>query len=293
MSIITKLYELDKKAIDFGFSWTNSKLLLNQIISECEEVREVIDKHESKTRLQEEVADILEATLKLCVFLKLDPYLLAANATHKFEHRFKILQQLVKEVGYENLIGQPQELLLSFWQQAKARELPPYSFSSTPLHLENIATITKAFSLIGWNKPPSLYEKYLHEQQNGERFIWLAWDKEEFMGYVTLLIHSEYTSFRTDKIPEIVDLNVLPNYRERGVATYLLGLAENKASEYSNLVGICVGLTADYGNAQKLYVNMGYTPEGKGIIYDGRSLEYGSKVTLDDELVLPMTKIVY
>ncbi len=40
-----------------------------------------------------------------------------------------------------------------------------------PLIGEDIATISGAFNAIGWNKPLSLFEGYLKEQEAGERLV--------------------------------------------------------------------------------------------------------------------------
>ena len=73
----------------------------------------------------------------------------------------------------------------------------------------------------------------------------------QILGYVTLKLHSEYWPFQKKNIPEIKDLNVLLLYRRQGVGSALIEIAENKSREYGQWVGIGVGLTADYAEAQK------------------------------------------
>ena len=107
---------------------------------------------------------------------------------------------------------------------------------------------------------------------------------------MTLKWHSAYQPFQKQHIPEIMDLNVLPPFRHKGIASQLLNLAEHEASQQSNIVGIGVGLYADYGNAQKLYIARGYQPNGLGITYDYKPIEPGKMVCLDDDLVLWFTK---
>jgi GNAT superfamily N-acetyltransferase len=82
----------------------------------------------------------------------------------------------------------------------------------------------------------------------------------------------------------------LPEYRRKGIGSHLMEIAEEAASKRSNIVGIGCGLYEGYGNAQKLYIDSGYTPDGKGITYKYEPLEYGQKVKLDDDLVLWFTK---
>ena len=46
--------------------------------------------------------------------------------------------------------------------------------------------------------------------------VWLAFYEGEFAGYITLKWRSLYPSFKQQNIPEIMDLNVLPPYRNTG-----------------------------------------------------------------------------
>jgi GNAT superfamily N-acetyltransferase len=63
-------------------------------------------------------------------------------------------------------------------------------------------------------------------------------------------------------------LNVLPDYRKQGIGTKLIEACEQAEKEQGRaLIGLGVGLTADYGNAQRLYIHLGYIPDGRGIHY--------------------------
>ena len=66
--------------------------------------------------------------------------------------------------------------------------------------------------------------------------------------------------------------------------------AENLIAEKYKLVGIRVGLTRDYGAAQRMYVKRGYLPDGLGISQDGVFLQYGDKITVTDALNLSFIK---
>lgn len=159
---------------------------------------------------------------------------------------------------------------------------------------EDIKAIVSSFHQIGWNKPASLFEGYLKEQEAGERLVWVAHFKDEFAGYVTLKWQSQYPSFKAQNIPEIMDLNVLPVYRKMGIGSLLLDCAEKEALTKSQIIGIGVGLYAGedggYGAAQRLYVKRGYIPDGKGVTYDYEPTVPGNSYPLDDDLVLWFTK---
>lgn len=154
----------------------------------------------------------------------------------------------------------------------------------------DISVMVKAFEEIGWNKPAALFQEYLKEQKAGERYVWIAYQQSQFAGYVTLKVHSEYLAFAKKNIPEIKDLNVLPVCQNQGIGSALMKMAEDKASAYSTQVGIGVGLTSDYGKAQRLYVMRGYIPDGNGATYQYESVNWGVDYKVDDDLVLWFTK---
>lgn len=154
----------------------------------------------------------------------------------------------------------------------------------------DIPVIADAFTQIGWHKPASQYHQYLTEQTAGARVVLIATVDDIFAGYVTIVWQSHYPPFRADNIPEIVDFNVLPHYRRRKVGTRLMDEAERRIAKRSARVGIGVGLYPDYGAAQRMYVQRGYVPDGRGIWYDVHQVQYGETVCLDDSLALFFTK---
>jgi GNAT superfamily N-acetyltransferase len=159
-----------------------------------------------------------------------------------------------------------------------------------PLVERDIPKIVAAFLELNWNKPSTQYLHYLQEQNLKERAIWTAWHKDIFLGYVTLKWISDYIPFRESQIPEINDLNVLPKFRKQGIGSKLLDLAETEAAQKSTTIGLGVGLFLDYGNAQRLYIQKGYMPDGRGITYKNKAVLWNELVAVDDDLVLWLTK---
>ena len=152
------------------------------------------------------------------------------------------------------------------------------------------AMIAAAFTEIGWNKPQTQYETYYQAQQAGECHVFVALVDEQFAGYVTLFWETSYEPFRQAMIPEIRDLNVLPRFRRRGIGRKLIQCCEEAAVKRSSIIGIGVGMYPDYGNAQRLYVKMGYVPDGRGLTYNGHILKPMQRTMNDDNLVLFFTK---
>ncbi|GAA1580574.1 GNAT family N-acetyltransferase [Kribbella hippodromi] len=155
-----------------------------------------------------------------------------------------------------------------------------------PLRADDPPVLAAAFDAIGWNKPESQYRRYLAEQEAGDRDVLIATVDDVFAGYVTVRWVSPYFQV----IPEIQDFNVLPQYRRRGIGTALMDAAEARVATRSPVVGIGVGLYADYGTAQRMYARRGYIPDGKGLMYDNHPVPPGELVRNDDGANLMFTK---
>jgi len=98
------------------------------------------------------------------------------------------------------------------------------------------------------------FQRYLAEQAAGSRSCLVATVSGHFAGYVTVNWVPTYPGFVDMKIPEIQDLNVLPPFRRKEIATMLLDRAEPEVACRSDVVGIGVGLHPGYNGAQRLYV---------------------------------------
>lgn len=152
--------------------------------------------------------------------------------------------------------------------------------------------ISKAFKQQGWNKTKEQYENYFKEQAKGKRDIIIVEYCNEFAGYITIVWNSSYSSYKERNIPEIMDFNVLIKQRRKHIGTILMDEAERRIKEKSKIAGLRVGLTADYGAAQVLYVKRGYVPDSFGIHYEDKKLNYGEQVLVDDELTLGFMKVL-
>lgn len=117
---LSDLVELDKKARNFGFEWPNYQSILNQIISECEEIKEAIESQQGEHHIKEEVSDAFHAVISLCVFLNLDINDIIVCAENKFSSRMKALVKIAeKEYQLQNIRNQPIELKMKLWKKAK------------------------------------------------------------------------------------------------------------------------------------------------------------------------------
>ena len=93
----------------------------------------------------------------------------------------------------------------------------------------DIGPIAASFTEAGnKSKTTSLYERYLDEQEKGERVVLVAFSGEDFIGYVTIHWQSDYPPFAEKGVPEIQDLNVLPRFQRLGIASKLVDEAEKR-----------------------------------------------------------------
>jgi GNAT superfamily N-acetyltransferase len=151
--------------------------------------------------------------------------------------------------------------------------------------------IARTFAAVGWpGKGVGQYHRYLGEQAAGTRAVRIGSVDGRFAGYLTVCWAPGYEPFRAAGVPEIQDLNVLPSFRRRGVASALMDAAEALIGVRGDTAGIGVGLYAAYAAAHLMYLRRGYRPDGHGVVYRGVPVAPGTTVPVDDDLALMMTR---
>lgn len=109
-------------------------------------------------------------------------------------------------------------------------------------------------------------------------------------GCAQLNFNPRYSLYSKLGYPEIQDVAVLPEYRNRGIATAMIkhfeAIARDKGCEN---IGISVGITREFGPAQRLYFKLGYEPDGYGVTYDRTPVE-GARLYAPDGLCLMLLK---
>jgi uncharacterized protein YabN with tetrapyrrole methylase and pyrophosphatase domain len=118
---IEKLISLEKEARGFGFDWPDHNMVIDQAISESEEVRDAINSGESKERIKEEVGDLIHTAISVCMFLGFTVEETTDIVADKFAKRFGHVKNIANEQGFENLKGQTTEKLVEIWNEAKRR----------------------------------------------------------------------------------------------------------------------------------------------------------------------------
>lgn len=143
------------------------------------------------------------------------------------------------------------------------------------------------------------FERCIAEQQEKKRVVLVAEENSRSVGYVQLIWVPLYSTFRRLGMPEIQDLNVIPEMRGQGIGGRLVDACETLAREAGKTeMGISVGLNQSYGPAQRLYVKKGYIPDGAGMCCDDVPVRAGElrttlllrPVSLDSLLTIKMVK---
>lgn len=160
-----------------------------------------------------------------------------------------------------------------------------------PLRADDLPRLAATQGGAAWKGRDKKWDRYLEEQDQGLREVLLADTGEAIVAYGSLAWVSQNPSFRNAGIPEIQDLVVAEAYRKNGLGTRIIRALEKRASSAGHVrVGIGVGLYRDYSAAQRLYSRLGYALDGTGVSYKNASVEPGSHVTVDDDLVIWMLR---
>jgi nucleoside triphosphate diphosphatase len=118
-------YELGLRASEVGFDWTKVEDLLDKIGEELQELRHELAAHPEapRSRLEEEVGDLLFAAANLARFLRSDPESCLRRANQKFKQRFQVMEQEAAKRGKRLRDCNLEEMEL-LWNELKARESP-------------------------------------------------------------------------------------------------------------------------------------------------------------------------
>lgn len=155
----------------------------------------------------------------------------------------------------------------------------------------DVPVLDRIAAEMGQTHEAGYFARCLQEQAAGKRIVFVAEEKGEAFGYAQLVWSPNYPPFKRLGIPEIQDLNVIPDARQRGIGGLLVDHCENTARKEGRTdIGISVGLYPRYGAAQRLYIKKGYVPDGAGVAYDETTVRQGEMKPVDDLLSLKLIK---
>jgi GNAT superfamily N-acetyltransferase len=142
-----------------------------------------------------------------------------------------------------------------------------------------------------WHGGERKWSAYWEQHQQRLRVCLVAVEAGTIAGYGSVVWRSQHGPFAAAGIPEIQDVVVAEGHRGRGIATAIIAACEAHARSKGHCeIGVGFGLYADYGSAQRLYVRLGYVPDGSGVTWNKQTVKAGDFVRVDDELILWLRK---
>ena len=106
--------KISKRAVKVGFEWDKVETLLECIKSEYDEFKEAVDKKNTSS-MEDEMGDILFATVNLARWYKIDAEQALLKANIKFMKRFRKMEELATKPLEEYTFEEYDKL----WKQAK------------------------------------------------------------------------------------------------------------------------------------------------------------------------------
>ena len=117
---LSRAAKLQKRAATVGFDWPDALPVLDKVREELDEVLQAMADGDADA-LEDEIGDLLFATVNLARHLKHDPENALRRANRKFERRFRFIEQALRDSGrpieHCNL-----DELDALWGEAKRQE---------------------------------------------------------------------------------------------------------------------------------------------------------------------------
>jgi MazG family protein len=110
--------KIGKRATRIGFDWPAARQVMPKLSEEIAEIEAELDNGGDRSRLEDEVGDLLFATAQLARKLDVEPETALRRATAKFERRFRRLEAIAAERG----TGRDLDALEALWQEVKRKE---------------------------------------------------------------------------------------------------------------------------------------------------------------------------
>jgi tetrapyrrole methylase family protein/MazG family protein len=113
-------FQLTRRAARIGFDWNSVEGVFDKMNEEAGELRQALSAKDRK-RTEEEMGDLLFASVNLARFLDIDPEIALKKANAKFSMRFRQMEELAAKNG-KALADVSRAQMEEFWETAKGRE---------------------------------------------------------------------------------------------------------------------------------------------------------------------------
>ena len=120
LSALNRAGKLQKRAAQVGFDWPDALPVVDKVREELDEVLEAMASGDAAAQ-GEELGDLLFAVCNLARHLKVDPEQALRAANHKFERRFRHIEQALRD-AQQDFAACSLEQLDALWGEAKQRE---------------------------------------------------------------------------------------------------------------------------------------------------------------------------
>src|SRR5262249_14845119 len=113
-------FQLTRRAARIGFDWETVEGVIEKLQEELAELRKARESHSSR-QVEEEIGDVLFASVNLARFLKVDPEIALKRANGKFSARFREMERIARASG-RRLADVPRGEMESLWGRAKVAQ---------------------------------------------------------------------------------------------------------------------------------------------------------------------------
>jgi MazG family protein len=113
-------FQLTRRASRIGFDWENVEGVVRKVEEELGELGKARETRADR-QVEEEMGDVLFATVNLARFLKVDPEIALKRSNAKFASRFREMERLSRQSG-RMLADWPREQMEGLWNRAKRAE---------------------------------------------------------------------------------------------------------------------------------------------------------------------------
>jgi len=121
MPALMRAEKLQKRAARVGFDWPTIEPVFDKLHEELDEVKEAIDEQQGKTRIEEEIGDLLFVVANLARHLGINPEDALRKTNKKFIRRFNAVESGIKHKG-GTLETSSLDEMEAEWQKAKLEE---------------------------------------------------------------------------------------------------------------------------------------------------------------------------
>jgi ribosomal protein S18 acetylase RimI-like enzyme len=138
----------------------------------------------------------------------------------------------------------------------------------------------------------AIIEDHFQEHENAASTTILGYEAGRLVGIVTIRWNCRYPLFRQRGIPLIQNIEIRYEDRGRGLGDQMLERAEEEIACRAPVAGLVVGISEDYGPAQRLYAKRGFIPDGRGVCREFTPLKNGDQVIVGHHLLIWLLKDV-